>query len=364
MRAVEDAAAVVELTRRQRPEILVRQDLGEADDRIQRRAQFVGDVGDKLALQAAGGFQRLVALAQYPLDPRRVADVEAGQQNIAVGERHRRQLQYRAVETIEWTAGRRLGGDSGDDMLPHQLPIAAIVVESAGALDDVADMRLADQLALGQIPDLAVGRVMQFQPAVAAEQGCPLVQIVEGLALDLDQRVVGAFERQAVGHVLIDEDQAAQRVRRHPHAERPPVRQMHQLVLRLDQRGEQAELVALENPEIGIFGDPAALAQPLQHLVERGTAGEPLLLDAPQPGERGIEEAEPLVRAIDGDRGVDAFEHLAVRVDVPRQRGFSAFDIGPIDREADRAAGPVGQFADFEQAARSGDDDVTPLASG
>ena len=71
-------------------EILVRQDLGEADDRVERGAQLVGDVGDELALETVGCLQRLVALAQRALDASRVGDIEAGQQHVAVGQRHRR----------------------------------------------------------------------------------------------------------------------------------------------------------------------------------------------------------------------------------------------------------------------------------
>ena len=76
------------------------QDLGESDDRIERRAQLVGDIRDELALQTGGSLQRLVALAQRPFDPSGVADVEAGKQHVAVGQRHRRELQRGAVGAL------------------------------------------------------------------------------------------------------------------------------------------------------------------------------------------------------------------------------------------------------------------------
>ena len=47
---------------------LVRQQLGEADDGLQRRAQLVGDVLDEVGLQPVGGLQRLVALRKHALD--------------------------------------------------------------------------------------------------------------------------------------------------------------------------------------------------------------------------------------------------------------------------------------------------------
>ncbi len=70
-------------------------------------------------------------------------------------------------------------------------------------------MRLALEIGLGQRPDLAVARIVQLEPSIAAEQRNTLVQIVERLALHLDQGVVRAFESQPVGDVLIDEQQSA-----------------------------------------------------------------------------------------------------------------------------------------------------------
>ena len=126
----------------------------------------------------------------------------------------------------------------------HRRPVSGVVVEVADLLDDVADMRLAVEIRFGEAPDPAIGRIVQFEPSVAAEHGDRLEQIVERLALHLDQRVVRPFEREPVGHVLIDKNQAAQRMRRDRHAEGPPVRQMQQLAFRLDQRGEQLRSAA------------------------------------------------------------------------------------------------------------------------
>src|SRR6476660_3840500 len=91
-------------------------------------------------------------------------------------------------------------------------------------------------------------------------------------------------------------------------------------------------------------------------------AGEPILLDAPELRKSRVEKAEPLVRAVDRDSGVDVFEHLAVRVDVPGEFALGAFEIGAVDGKPDRPAGAVGQFANFEEAARAADDDVSPFA--
>ena len=213
---------------------------------------------------------------------------------------------------------------------------------------------------------------MKLEPAVAAEHGDALEQIVQRFPLDLEQGVVRAFERQAVGDVLVHKNEAAQRMRRYRHAQRAIVRQVHQLALRLDQGGEHLELLALEGAKVGVFRNAAALAQPLQEFVERWLAGEPVLLQSPQPGKRRVVKAEPLVGTKDRDRGVDAFEDLAMRVDVPRQFAPGAFKIGLVDGEADRprpyrsAANRrgrrVGRFGKLQEAARPGDDDMVVLA--
>src|SRR5947208_3325436 len=91
-------------------------------------------------------------------------------------------------------------------------------------------------------------------------------------------------------------------------------------------------------------------------------AGEPVLFDAPELRKSRVEEAEPLVRAVDRDSGMDVFEHLAVRVDVSSEFALGAFEVGAVDGKPDRPAGAVGQFANFEEAARAADDDMPPFA--
>ena len=41
-----------------------------------------------------------------------------------------------------------MAGDFGDDPLLHRYPVAAIVEEGAGLLDDLADMRFAGYIVL------------------------------------------------------------------------------------------------------------------------------------------------------------------------------------------------------------------------
>ena len=64
------------------------EEMREADDVGERRAQLVGDVVDEIDLELVGGFQRLVALAQRALDIDRVGDVEERDERGAVRQRH------------------------------------------------------------------------------------------------------------------------------------------------------------------------------------------------------------------------------------------------------------------------------------
>ena len=75
--------------------------LREADDVGERRAQFVGDVMDEIVAQLLGADQRLVALHQHALDMHARRHVEEGQQGRAVGQRHRRAIEHEAVLALD-----------------------------------------------------------------------------------------------------------------------------------------------------------------------------------------------------------------------------------------------------------------------
>ena len=111
-------------------------------------------------------------------------------------------------------------------LLPRR-PVAAIVEQGAGLLDDVADMRFAGDILFRQSPERAIGRVMQLQAAIAAIDGDGFEEMVEGGPLHLGQRVAGAFERQAVGDILVDEGQPAERMRRDGQPQGAAVGQVH-----------------------------------------------------------------------------------------------------------------------------------------
>ena len=84
---------------------------------------------------------------------------------------------------------------------------------------DAADMRLALQFVLAQVPDAGEGGIVQLQRAVGPEHRDAFDQRVERGGLHLDQRVVAGFQRQLFGDVFIEEAEAAKGMRlgHHPH---------------------------------------------------------------------------------------------------------------------------------------------------
>src|ERR1700730_10403873 len=94
---------------------------------------------------------------------------------------------------------------------------------------------------------------MELQPAVAAVDGDALEQVVEGRAPHLCERIAGAIELQPVGYVLVNEGEPTEWMRGYGHQQGAAVRQMHQFLLRLDQRGEHPEALTLQGTGINYF---------------------------------------------------------------------------------------------------------------
>ena len=121
-------------------------------------------------------------------------------------------------------------------------------------------------------------------------------------------------------------------------------------------------LLLLEGAEIGVLGQLAPLAQPLQHLVEIGLGAEPVLLETPEPREGGVEEGEPRVGAVDRDGDGDVLQHLGMGRDVARELGLLVLELGEVAGVADDVAvGAERRLGDVDEAARAADDDVVAL---
>ena len=111
-----DVVEIFALLRRQRPGRRVAEEMGEADDVGERRAQLVGHVVDEIDLDLVGVLERLVALAQRALDVHRVGDVVERHQGGAVGQRHGRAVDHAAVAALQPSRYRLAVVDRRDDL--------------------------------------------------------------------------------------------------------------------------------------------------------------------------------------------------------------------------------------------------------
>ena len=96
-----DVAEIFALLVGERAEGRIAEEMREADDVGERRAQFVGDVMHEIDLDLVGFFQRLVLLAQRALDIHGVGDVLEGDQRGAVGQRHGGHVDHHAVAPLD-----------------------------------------------------------------------------------------------------------------------------------------------------------------------------------------------------------------------------------------------------------------------
>ena len=280
-RGFEDAVGVFHLARLQLAEIFVGEDLGEADDRGQRRAQRVGYAGDELRFQPVGGLQGLVAFAQGALDLDGVGNVEITEQHGAIGKGHAGVIEYGAVGAFEPPGPGRMIGGPRDDLFLERLPVIPRIEQVLGHLDELGDPRFGlEHLGL-EPPHTLVSRVVQLEPAVPAEYGDGLEKVVQGLLLHGDQGVVGALQRHPVGDVFIGVKQPAQGMGIDDHPQDPLVGQVQKLLQRLDQRGEQVQPGLFIGPEVGLFGQPAMNAKLLEDFALGRLGAQPLLVQTP-----------------------------------------------------------------------------------
>ncbi len=192
---------------------------------------------------------------------------------------------------------------------------------------------------------------MQLQPAVAAIDRDAFIEVVDGLALHLDQRVVARLQRQAVGHVLIGQDHAAHRVRGRHHAEGAALGRVHQLFERADDGHDVAGELLLVVAEIGLLGDLPPLAQGVQHFVDGRLGLQELRIHLEQVAIGAVEELHALVGSEDHDAGAEALQHVVMGRDVARQLRVRILQRGLVQRIADQRAGRQRRFVEIEQPA-------------
>ncbi len=123
-----DVVEIFALPFRQRSGRLVAKQMNEADDVGQRRAQLVGHVVDEIDLDLVGVLQRLIALAQRPLDVDRIGNVVERDQCGAVGQRYGRAIDDAAVAPFDPAGNGIAAVDRGDDVA-QRLPGRGIAVQ-------------------------------------------------------------------------------------------------------------------------------------------------------------------------------------------------------------------------------------------
>ena len=201
---------------------------------------------------------------------------------------------------------------------------------------------------------------MQAHAAVAAEHRDRFGQVIERLALHLDQRVVAAVHVEPLGDVVVEISDAAFRIGRGDDAQRAAVRQMPHVLLRLDRAIGLVQLL-LPLPEILLLGQLAGGAQRVEH----GGVGRRLIEEAgvelEQRAVGGVVEDELAVGVEDGDAGGELVEHAAMRLDHARELGAHGLDFGAVDRHAG-AAGAARRVDHVEDAAGAGGDRRQPAA--
>ena len=180
-------------------------------------------------------------------------------------------------------------------------------------------------------------RIEQADPAVAAEHRNRFGEIVEGLALDPDQRVEAALEIEPLGDVVEEIGDAAVGIGRGDDAQRAQVRQVPHERLRLGGAVGRVEL-RLPGAEVLLLGQPPRRPQAVEHgriarmlVEERGSRSHRRAIGR-------VVEGELVVGAEYRDAGRELVERAAVRLDGARELAAQRLDLGRVAADAGAAA--------------------------
>ena len=122
---------------------------------------------------------------------------------------------------------------------------------------------------------------MKFKPTVGAENDYTFVQIIEGLALHLDQGVVFDLKSDAVCYVLIKENKPAQGVRATDKMKAAPVGEVPCILSCTNNLRIKTKLGFFPGTEIALFRQTARFAQALQNLRVRRLSFQPSGVEIP-----------------------------------------------------------------------------------
>ena len=287
-------------------------------------------MADELALQAIGGDQRLVPFHQRALVLLGGGDIEEGQQGGAIRQRRGGEIDHRAVRANHLAFdGVALIGNGGNGAIdPH--PGALIVVQRTRVTDELINVRLTGENVVRQVPDCCEGLVGQLETAIGGEHRNAFLQAIQRFALHIDEGVIAALQLVAFGHVVIETRHAAILPLHGGDAQHAAVGQMPGAVEFL------AGAVAIEQFDLPIAvidhrGQAGIFAQAVEDFAVGRMRGEPRGVEPPQPLERGVEEAQPLILVEDGDAGGHAVQRAIVGGDLPFKFTLRGLQRGDVD---------------------------------
>ena len=241
-------------------------------------------------------------------------------------------------------AGPLLALDGGAaDQLADQAGMARVLeLRGRYAAVSASIARMAGELLLLELPQLAEAVVPEVEPAVRGEHADRLEQIVEGGGAHPKQGVAGRGELELLGPVLEDEQQAAVGQRLGDDPQMLAAGQQPILLLGGEAAGEPAAMLLLPVGIVAHLGQVAGLAHRVEQPVELGPVGEEIGRQREQPREGLVEEDQAAVAAELGDAGGEPVEHVALGVDEAGELGARLLAVLDVDRIAGDPASPSG----------------------
>jgi hypothetical protein len=162
--------------------------------------------------------------------------------------------------------------------------------------------------------------------------------VIDGFALDLDQRVVTGFEIHLFGEVLEHPGRTALRMGRGDDTQRLSVRQMPGIGLRVERLVDGKRRVLPVAP-VQLLGKLAIGAQPVEQLAIVRLRFQERQFEAPELYESLVIELQPALAVEDRDRRREMVERLGMAFQRALQFLAYRFGLGNIDRHASRAVG-------------------------
>ena len=163
-------------------------------------------------------------------------------------------------------------------------------------------MRMLAQLIRRQPPHLGESGIEQLDAAIGAEHRDAFGQAVERLALDPDQSIEAAGEREALGDVVEQIGHPAFRIGRGDDGERAAIWQEPGVLGGLDGAIGLVQL-GLPGAEVSLLGQFACGAQAVEHRGIVRLAVEEGGIEVPQAAIGVIVEGEPALAVEHGDAG-------------------------------------------------------------